>query len=208
VPDIPSIPTIPSTPNDDTESGDSDVPKPATRFIDLGGHGWAEEAINALADDGIIKGTSANTFSPAANITRADFAILLVRAFKLESDNAENFADVDDADYFAKELAIARNTGLVDGIGENKYAPRNNITRQDMMVIVYRALTKLNVGFGIYDEPQYHDFATVAPYARDAVSALISAGLVNGKNNLIAPTDYTTRAEVAVLIKRILDYVK
>ena len=48
----------------------------------------------SLADEGIIKGTSENTFSPASNITRADFAILLVRAFKLESENTENFADV------------------------------------------------------------------------------------------------------------------
>ena len=54
---------------------------------------------------------------------------------------------------------------------------------------------------------QYLDFDTVAPYARDAVTALIGAGLVNGKSGRIAPTDYTTRAEVAVLIKRILDYM-
>ncbi|MBR2181613.1 MAG: S-layer homology domain-containing protein, partial [Oscillospiraceae bacterium] len=159
-----------------------------------------------LADDGIIKGTSASSFSPASNITRADFALLLVRAFKLTSDNAENFADVDASDYFASELAIARNAGIVGGIGNNKFAPRNSITRQDMMVIAYRALQKLNVGLGIYDEPQYLDFDTVADYAKEAVSALTSAGLVNGKNGFIAPTDYTTRAEVAVLIKRILDY--
>ncbi|MBQ2743622.1 MAG: S-layer homology domain-containing protein, partial [Oscillospiraceae bacterium] len=55
---------------------------------------------------------------------------------------------------------------------------------------------------------QYPDFDTVASYAKEAVTALIGAGLVNGKNNLIAPTDYTTRAEVAVLIQRILDYNK
>ena len=71
---------------------------------------------------------------------------------------------------------------------------------------MYRALSAINVGFGVYDEPNYEDYSTVAPYAREAVSALIGAGLVNGKNGLIAPTDYTTRAEVAVLIKRILDY--
>ncbi|MBQ4315724.1 MAG: S-layer homology domain-containing protein, partial [Oscillospiraceae bacterium] len=126
----------------------------------------------------------------------------------LTSDNAENFADVSANDYFASELAIARNTGLVNGIGDNKFAPRNTITRQDMMVIVYRALQKLNVGFGENIEPQYEDYATVAEYAKPAVTALIGAGIVNGKNNLIAPTDYTTRAEVAVLIKRILDYTK
>ncbi len=181
----------------------SDEPK----FTDLGNHAWAADAINALAADGIIKGMTASTFNPESNITRADFALLLVRAFKLSSDNTENFADVMVNDYYASELAIARNNGIIGGIGDNKFAPRNSITRQDMMVIVYRALQILNVGFGIYDEPQNEDFATIAPYAKEAVSALVGSGIVNGKSGLIAPTDYTTRAEVAVLLKRILDYV-
>jgi len=204
-----------STQSDNTEkspeaSGETDI----IRFTDLDNHAWAADAINTLADDGIIRGTTSDTYSPAKNITRADFASLLVRAFELESSNTENFADVSVNDYFAKELAVARNTGIVNGIGDNKFAPRNTITRQDMMVIVYRALTASlalkgggpsNDGGGI-SPSQYHDFTTVADYAKEAVSALIGAGLVNGKSGRIAPTDYTTRAEVAVLIKRILDY--
>ncbi len=199
-----TTPTTPSTGNEDETSGEN------LRFIDLENHAWAADAINALADEKIIKGTSENTFSPAANITRADFAILLVRAFELESDNEENFADVEASDYFARELAIARNTGIVNGIGDNKFAPKNTITRQDMMVIVYRALEKMgkiSVGEDII-LPQHPDFDTVSDYAQDAVKALITSGLVNGKSGKIAPTDYTTRAEVAVLIKRILDYTK
>ena len=196
----PSTPSTPTTP--DVES-DSNV-----RFIDLGNHAWAADAINSLADESIIKGTSENTFSPAANITRADFAILLVRAFKMTSESEENFADVSSSDYFAKELAVARNTGLVNGIGDNKFAPRNNITRQDMMVIVYRALVAMEKIATAENTPSASDFDTVADYAKEAVSALIDAKLVNGKNGLIAPTDFTTRAEVAVLIKRILDYIK
>ncbi|MBQ2741341.1 MAG: S-layer homology domain-containing protein, partial [Oscillospiraceae bacterium] len=103
--------------NDDTAqpnvgNGVYDVPN----FTDLTNHSWAADAINALADDGIIKGTTASTFSPESNITRADFALLLVRAFGLESDNTENFADVSASDYFASELAVARNTGIVSGI--------------------------------------------------------------------------------------------
>ena len=94
---------------------------------------------------------------------------------------------------------------IVGGIGENKYAPRISITRQDMMVIVYRALQQLNVGFGVYDEPKNEDFSTIAEYAKPAVTALIGAGIVNGKSGRIAPLDYTTRAEIAVLIKRVLD---
>jgi len=187
------------------------------RFTDISNHVWAADAINSLADSGVIKGTSENTFSPANNITRADFALLLVRAFALESDNTENFADVSASDYFASELAIARNTGIVNGIGDNKFAPRNTITRQDMMVIVYRALQSRSLLLEekgdrrmAVDEVllQYPDIDTVAPYAKEAVTALITARLVNGKNGLVAPLEYTTRAEVAVLIKRILDYIK
>jgi len=199
-----------NTDNTGTENG-------TLRFTDLESHTWAKEAINSLAADGIIRGTSETTFSPANNITRADFALLLVRAFKLESDSTENFADVSADDYFAAELAIARNTGLVNGIGDNKFAPRNHITRQDMMVIVHRALQSQSLLLEekgdrrmAVDEvlSQYPDYSTVSPYAREAVSALASVGLVNGKNNLIAPLDYTTRAEVAVLIKRVIDYKK
>ena len=176
------------------------------RFTDLANHTWAEDAINDLAADGVIKGTSETTFAPANNITRADFALLLVRAFDLSSDNTENFADVSASDYFASELAIARNNGLVSGIGDNKFAPRNTITRQDMMVIVYRALIKLGVEIEVADV-EYADFADVADYAKNAVKALVTSGLVNGKKGKIAPSDYTTRAEGAVLVKRILDYI-
>ncbi|MBQ2743372.1 MAG: S-layer homology domain-containing protein, partial [Oscillospiraceae bacterium] len=220
-PETPSKPSdgdapAPSTPSDGKTDVGTDLPGGPSkgdsktenvRFVDLGAHAWAADSINALADAGIIKGTSENTFSPASNITRADFALLLVRAFELESDNTENFADVADSDYFAKELAIARNTGIVNGIGDNKYAPRNTITRQDMMTIVYRALGSLKVELKTGDV-EYADFADVSEYAKEAVSSLIGAGFVNGKNGKIAPTDYTTRAEVAVLIKRILDYTK
>ena len=212
--------------NEDDKKEDADVSPDAPavsapEFADLGAHAWAADAIGALAEAGIIKGTSENTFSPAANITRADFAILLVRAFNLTSDNTANFADVSANDYFAAELAIARNTGIVGGIGGNKFAPRNAITRQDMMVIVHRALESkpsLPKGGGTAEWrwedtnngeiSSYPDSTSVAPYARDAVSALIGAGLVNGKSGRIAPNEYTTRAEVAVLLQRILEYVK
>ncbi|MBQ2743918.1 MAG: S-layer homology domain-containing protein, partial [Oscillospiraceae bacterium] len=196
---------------DDAESGenspDASGETEYLRFTDLGNYAWAAESINSLADDGIIKGTTENTYSPALNITRADFALLLVRAFNLESESTENFDDVDASDYFASELAIARNTGIISGIGDNKYAPRNTITRQDMMVIVYRALENLGVELAT-GEVDYPDFDKVAPYAQDAVKALVTSAFVNGKNNMIAPTDYTTRAEVAVLLKRILEYTK
>ena len=177
-------------------------------FIDIDDYDWAKDSINALARDGVIKGTSENTFSPSANITRADFTILLVRAFKLESGNTENFDDVNANDYFASELSTARNTGIVNGIGENRYAPRNPITRQDMMLILYRALNKLGIKLKASDAAEantYADYSNVSDYAKEAVEALVNAGIVNGKSGKIAPKDFATRAEVAVILKRVLD---
>ncbi|MBE6911610.1 MAG: hypothetical protein E7473_03705 [Ruminococcaceae bacterium] len=213
----PTIPATPSDEKDDTNDSTTDVEEdiilpPAEsniRFMDLGAHVWAVDAINALADKGIIKGTSKTTFSPGNNITRADFAILLVRAFGLSSENTENFADVLPTDYFADELAIARNSGIINGIGDNKFSPRNTITRQDMMVIVYRSLKSVGaIHESPVNTPEYPDYADVSDYAKEAVAALIGAGIVNGKNGKIAPDDNATRAEVAVLIKRVLDSIK
>ena len=78
-----------------------------------------------------------------------------------------------------------------------------------MMLMVYRVLSESEafVGRAAPGTPDYPDFDTVPGYAREAVSALIGAGLVNGKGDKIAPNDNTTRAEVAVLIKRVLDYI-
>ena len=79
-----------------------------------------------------------------------------------------------------------------------------------MMVILYRALTKLGIELkpveGLSVE-SYPDYANVADYAQEAVKALVEAGIVNGKSGRLAGDETTTRAEVAVLVKRIIDYI-
>lgn len=84
------------------------------------------------------------------------------------------------------------------------------------MVILYRALTKMGVE-GLVDpelvdevalSKTYTDYSLVSDYAKEAVSVLSHMHLVNGKSGRIAPTEPTTRAEVAVLLKRVLDYIK
>ena len=72
-------------------------------------------------------------------------------------------------------------------------------------MIVYRAMQKLGIALDV-GNIEYADFSEVSDYAKEAVSALVTAGLINGKNGKIAPLDNTTRAEVAVLLKRILDF--
>ena len=182
-------------------------PPPITTggFTDLINHPWASEAIEELAEKGIIKGRTENTYAPGDNISRADFAILFVRALKLSSDNTENFSDVPEGAYYASELATARNSGIVTGVGGNRYNPTLSITREDMMVIAVRALEAAGlIQPSEPDELNFDDAADISPYAYNAVSRLVSLGLITGSNGKINPKGYTTRAEVAVLLHRII----
>lgn len=122
----------PSTPGKPESPNKPENLEQTTRFRDLAGYDWAKDAIESLAKDGAIKGTSAG-----CDIARADFALLVMRALRLE---AESFADVKPSDYFAEELAVAKACGIIRGVGDNQCNPRGKITREDMMTMIKRAL--------------------------------------------------------------------
>ena len=177
------------------------------RFVDLEGYAWAEEAINDLAAQDIIRGTGPHFFSPGEKITRADFAILLTRAFQIQETGAEAFEDVPQDAYYAEELATARAGGIVAGIGGNRFQPLEPITRQDMMVMLARAMDKTGIDLAETDEAllaEYTDSAQIAPYARDAAARLIYAGIIAGADGKLNPMQYAIRAEVAVMLSRVL----
>ena len=172
-------------------------------FTDLGNHAWASEAITRLAARGIINGITATTYGPARNITRADFTTLIVRAFGFEGE-AASFADVPANAYYAEPVGIAKRLGIVGGVNESDFAPTAEITRQDMMVIVARALDKAGYVLDASESPEFSDTAEVADYAKDAVQMLTASGIIAGAGGKINPKGKTTRAEVAVILDRIL----
>ena len=173
------------------------------KFNDLSNHKWAEKAIMDLAHAGIVKGTSNTTYSPAANITRADFVLYMVNAFKFKGYNKSEFKDINGNEYYAEAVAIAADRGIVNGVSTYAFAPNNAIKRCDMMVIIHRALKAygINLKVGSVSMP---DMNTVPAYAQEAVKALIGAELVNGKSGKVEPNAYVTRAEVAALISRLV----
>lgn len=174
-------------------------------FEDLGNYPWAQQAIGELAAKGIVKGTSPKTFSPADQVTRADFVLMLVRALDLQADAAGGFADVKPNDYYYEAVGIAKKLGIVTGISGERFEPKAEITRQDMMVMTARALeaSGKRIQGKKEDLAGYQDAAKVADYAATSVAGLISQGLIQGSNGLIHPHSHATRAETAVLIYRI-----
>ncbi|MEG2857408.1 MAG: S-layer homology domain-containing protein, partial [Clostridia bacterium] len=175
-------------------------------FSDMGSHSWAEDAVISLAARGIINGTSEEEYSPGDNITRADFTTLVVRTLKLKVDKTgKNFDDIEPGAYYADAVAIAKALGIVGGQGDNKFNAMAEISREDMMVIMSRAL--LIAGYIFGGEPEHEDFkdaGDISDYAKEAIEMLVSSGLIAGNNGRINPKGKTTRAEVAVLLSRVV----
>jgi len=175
---------------------------PLSTLKDLTGYDWARKQIITLDAKGITNRIGVSGFGPAKQITRGDFALFLVRALGLTADAVENFADVDPAAHYAKEVAVGKALGILQGIGDNQYAPENPISRQDLMTIIARGMQLSGEGA---DMSGFSDTSLVAQYAYDAVCAMVKAGLVKGNaDGTINPLGSTTRAEAAVIMDRII----
>lgn len=175
-------------------------------FKDTANYTWANEAIVALAEKGIIKGVSESEFAPAKDIKRADFMLLLVRMLNLEADVKDNFADVSEDKYYYEGVGIAKALGLTTGVGDNKFNPEANITRQDMFVLAHRILQMQKVDLTEADESAintFDDYSKIAPYAKEGLASLVKNELVKGSDNKLNPVGNATRAETAVFIYRL-----
>ena len=176
-----------------------------TTFTDLSKYGWAKKQIEVLASKGIITGTGKNIYSPQKNITRADFITLLVKTLGLASQEKYSFDDVKSGDYYYEAVAAAKSLGITQGVGGNKFNPKAQITRQDMMVMVTKALkaaNKIKTSSG-YDISGYTDSLKVSGYAKESIETLIKEGIITGSNNSINPTGFATRAEVAAVMYKL-----
>ena len=178
-------------------------------FKDIESYPWAKKEVEVLASKGITNGTSDVTYSPERNITRADFLTLLIRTLELRADFTTNFDDVNTGTYYYESIGIAKELGIILGVGNNKFNPNREISRQDMMVMTYNALKAAGRIDGFATEAAIEDFddmSQVAQYAVGSVATLVDLGLIKGSGNRIKPRDNTTRAEVAVILYRILNY--
>lgn len=179
----------------------------AKTFTDLAGYDWAKMQIEALASMGVINGTSETAFSPGMNITRADFICMLVRALKLNEAVDSNFSDIPSTAYYYQSVGIAKKLGIAMGKGDNLFMPKENISRQDMMVIISRAMkiSGKQLDESASDLSGFKDASKVATYAVNSAAQLIKAGIVMGNNGNINPEGTATRAETAVIMYRILN---
>lgn len=176
-------------------------------FSDLYAFPWAEDAILALHEKGIINGMDDGTFGGSNHISRADFTLMLVRLTGKTAEFSENFVDVTPDKYYYTEIGIAKALGLTTGRDGMVFDPQGSITREDMATLVYRVLekeNKLNNDEKISLTARFSDGHLVSPYAREALSALVAKELLSGyETGELLPQGLATRAETAVFLHRV-----
>lgn len=131
-------------------------------------------------------------------LTRGQFITLLMRAYGIEGDNAptDNFTDARNT-YYTGYLATAKTLGISSGVGDNKFAPEQAITRQEMSTLLYRTINVLgqlsedNSGKTLSG---FSDNGDIASYAREAMAYMVKAGALSGSDGLLVPEAATTLA--------------
>ncbi len=160
---------------------------------------WARDAISALYRDKVISGNEHGKFEPEKNVTRAQFIKMMALAFGFDSSEIKlAFNDVSANDWFYPYVAGAYAKGIVTGISKEQFGANDNITRQDMAVMVYRAMNSPKVNS---DKIMFNDYTDISSYAKDAVGCMVSTGIINGfENNEFLPNSFATRAQAAKII--------
>lgn len=179
----------------------TEVPEKTGYFDDLENAQWAAEAINALAEKGVVAGKGERQFSPMDNIKREEFVRMVVNAFGLEAADGEiNFKDVAEDAWYYNDIKIAYTLGIISGTDENNFGTGKLITRQDMAAILYRISEKLEMNFESDDE-LFADDDIIAGYAKEAVYVLKHESVVSGMGeNRFEPLKNATRAQAAKMI--------
>ncbi|HQD76211.1 MAG TPA: S-layer homology domain-containing protein [Bacillota bacterium] len=185
----------PSEPAPGTGEQNQEEPQPATNLNDVAGH-WAYDNINKLVTLGCISGYPDGSFKPENTITRAEFATLLVKAFKLEGNGGKTFTDTT-AHWARDYIATAATNGLVNGYPDGTFGPDDLITREQMAVMIVKAAKLAPVA----EAPQFADSGSISPWAREAIATATENGIMRGyPDNTVRPGGSATRAEAVTVI--------
>lgn len=107
-------------------------------FSDLSPNAYYYKAVLWAVENGITQGTSTDTFSPDATVTRGQTVTFLHRAAGSPAAGNDSFNDVSANAYYAKAVAWANENGITSGTGSNKFSPNADCTRGQIVTLLYR----------------------------------------------------------------------
>ena len=176
-------------------------------FNDVKETDWFFESVRFANFYHLMSGVSDKEFAPMNNLTRGMLVTILYRLEGEPDCSKSTFDDVEKGMWYSNGIAWAAENKVVNGIGDNKFAPNSNITREQIALIMYNYsnLHSLDTTESKSVE-MFKDATDVSEWAKEAVEWAIGAGLLSGKGDgILDPKGNATRAEIATILMRYVE---
>lgn len=176
-------------------------------YFDVSSTAWYYNAVKYAVEKGLFSGVTDTQFGPNVSMTRGMLVTVLYKLEGRPAAGGNSFIDVSSNAYYSNAVAWAASKNIVSGIGDGMFAPGQAISREQMVVILYKyAQSKGMDTSASASLSNFADYDKVSPWAREAMQWAVGAGLISGKNgSILDPTGTATRAEVASILMNFLE---
>ena len=176
-------------------------------FGDVDDGDWFADAVRFVYENGMMNGVSETGFAPNATTSRSMIVTIL---YRLEGepavDDAMDFTDVAEGEWYTDAVRWAAGADIVGGYGNGEFGADDTITREQLAAILYRYAVYKGYDVSVGEDTNllsYADFADLSEYAIPAMQWACGAGIVNGTSeSTLTPQGEATRAQVAAMLQR------
>ena len=172
-------------------------------FLDVSTIAWYYNAVRFASQSDLMNGVTVTQFAPDANLSRAQLAQILYNKEGTPAvSGGSPFTDVAAGTWYTNAVAWASAEGIVDGYGDGRFGPNDNITREQLAVMLWRYAEEPVASVELI----FSDTSQISSFARPAICWAVENGILNGKGgNILDPKGFATRAEIAQMLKNYLD---
>lgn len=186
------IPEIPSPEYE--KEGQEKLP-----FEDINENAWYYDAVSEMYSQGLIPDSSEKSFRPEENITGIELLSLLYRADEKTNNSNDTRENV---------ISWAKKNNILSDNDEWKFEADKSLTREQVMVIVYRYMLYKGINIQGGDLSGFSDSGKVSSYAEAAAAGLVSKGVISSSSGTLRPDEALTRAEAAAIIVIVINLSK
>ena len=179
-------------------------------FVDVNEGDWFYDAVAYAYENGIMDGVGGNRFAPNSATTRAQLVTIL---YRLEGQPVVSgdlpFTDVEAGTWYTNAVGWAAQNGIVNGVGDDTFAPGNDLTREQLVTILYRYAE--SKGYDVSasaDLAGYPDGEEIQAYAREAMAWAVAENIIQGmEDDTLKPAGNASRAQIATILMRFCEGV-
>lgn len=173
-------------------------------FADVVQGAWYYDDVAYVYERELFNGVTGTSFSPEGKMQRCMMTTVLHRlAGEPAVSYTALFSDIPDGQWYTAGTIWAGQRSVVAGVGNGRFNPFTNVTRQEIAVILYRYAQQM--GYDVSqsaDLSRFGDSGAVASWGKAAISWAVSAGILNGNDGMLLPNGDATRAEVSAMLHR------